>query len=373
MAPIEPENANHRSLEPAVHQGAAAIALGYLNTTIFSVGIALMLWIFDITDLPSGLVVSLAIGWSVNTAFQFGRLRLVPLIGMPLTAFLLTAVGLIAGLLISSQLLYDDALLILLEAPGTVLLGAVFGITGYLIFGTRARLLATQLELERLERSQAEQQRQIAEADLKVLQAQIEPHFLFNTLSNIQSLLHDEPDKADRMLEQLTLLLRGSLSRTREQTTTLGQELDLVQAYLEIQRIRMGDRLSFELNVEPSLRSQALPPLLLQPLVENAITHGIEARPGPGRIIIAAQRNDETLELVITDDGPGPTATPSSGQNHDQTRGNGTALANIRERLATLYGNRAGLALRSIAPTGTEASLVLPLANAASSAATDGA
>lgn len=357
MALIGPEGTQGSDVEAAAHQGPLGIALGYLNTTIFSVGIALMLWIFEITDLPGGLVVSLAIGWSVNTAFQFGRLRLAPLIGMPLTALLLTALGLVVGLLISSQLLYGDALLILLEAPGTVLLGAVFGITGYLIFGTRARLLSAQLEVERLERAQADQQRQLAEAGLKVLQAQIEPHFLFNTLSNIQSLLHDEPDKADRMLEQLTLLLRGSLNRTREQTTTLGQELELVQAFLEIQRIRMGDRLSFELQVEPSLRSQALPPLLLQPLVENAITHGIEARPGRGQIIVEAERRDGELLIAITDDGPGLLTGTSSGQR----RGHGTALTNIRERLNTLYGERAALSLSSVEAGGTRASLLLPL------------
>lgn len=261
------------------------------------------------------------------------------------------------SLLLASTLLHGEPLLMLLNAPSTLVLGVTFGIIGYLIFGTRSRLLASELQVALLEREQAEQRQRLLSTELKLLQAQIEPHFLFNTLSNIQSLIHHEPAKADAMLEQLTVLLRGSLAGTRRDSATVSEELALVRAYLDIQQIRMGDRLRYRVTADPGVASLKLPPLLLQPLVENAISHGIERRPGPGTVHIEVGRVADQLRLTVTDDGPGLNADHGVGQSAEH----GTALRNIRERLQSGYGDRAGLRLFEAQPQGVRAELALPL------------
>ena len=356
MAPTAPDPARSLAAPTAEPITLGYVVRGYAATTVFCLIIGVVLWALQITPLYNSLVVSFSIGWSVHSMSLLGRRRLEPRVGPRVSALLLTSVGLSVGLVLSGLLLYGRPLLFFIEAPGTLLLGAVLGIAGYTIFGTRARLLTAQLEVERLERTQAEQARQLAQAELKILQAQIEPHFLFNTLSNVQSLLHDEPDKADRMLEQLTVLLRQSLSRTRRETTSLGEELALIRAYLDIQQIRMGDRLSFEIDVDPQLDAMTLPPLLLQPLVENAITHGIEAQPGPGHLTLSGRRTASGAQLQVTDTGPGLTAAAGPARP-----GHGTGLANIRERLGSRYGTGAQLTLSEAPAGGLVATLNLPL------------
>jgi LytS/YehU family sensor histidine kinase len=199
--------------------------------------------------------------------------------------------------------------------------------------------------------ARASHERRLVEANLQLLQAQIEPHFLFNTLSNILSLIRDEPAKAERMLEDLTRYLRASLQRTRSREVTLDDELTLLRAYLGIQQVRMGARLRFSIDVGPDLGGLSVPPLVIQPLAENAIRHGLEPLVDGGELKVLVRRRDDQLEIEISDSGPGmmATAVPSVG------------LGNVRARLRALYQDSASLTLHPNQPRGLTAKVVIPV------------
>ena len=183
----------------------------------------------------------------------------------------------------------------------------------------------------------------------------MEPHFLFNTLANVVSLIDADTPRAKAMLESFTDYLRASLGSLRKVEHTLGDELALVEAYLRIVQIRMDDRLSYRIDVPDALRSLTLPSLSLQPLVENAVVHGLEPTIAGGSVVIEARvAEGGTLNLTVTDDGRGFDTDERS------TRGSGTALANIRERLAQRYGERGTLTIAQNPPNGVRAALQLP-------------
>ncbi len=233
---------------------------------------------------------------------------------------------------------------------GVLMLWAVLSLLSWRLYSDRARIAEAESE-RAAERARAEQlERQALDARLRTLQAQIEPHFLFNTLANVVSLVDSQPADAKRMLERLIELLRGSLSASRAQHATLGQELDLVRAYLDILAIRMAGRLQVAIDVPAALRSRPLPPMLLQPLVENAIQHGLEPKIDGGRLRVAATERDGRLEIVVEDDGVGFGNT---------TRGGGVGLSNLRERLAALFADDARMAIEDGQP-GTRVRLHLP-------------
>ena len=206
----------------------------------------------------------------------------------------------------------------------------------------------------RLRANQRAQRQQATESQLRLLQAQIEPHFLFNTLANVQSLIgHDTPG-ARQMLIDFTDYLRAGLDQLRHADSTLAQELDMARSYLQLFQIRMGERLRYRIEAGAAARAAILPPLLLQPLIENAITHGLEPKVEGGLVLIKASVRDGRLEIEVTDDGMGLDAP------RRQTRsGNGMALDNIRARLRTRYAGNAALnvAARTV---GTHVSLHLP-------------
>ena len=206
-----------------------------------------------------------------------------------------------------------------------------------------------------------EAEKRAAEAQLRLLQGQIEPHFLFNTLANVVSLIEADPPRARLMLESFVDYLRASLSGLGAATHTLGDEIDLIEAYLRIVKIRMEDRLQVSIDVPAALRRLPLPALILQPLVENAIVHGLEPQIAGGRIRVAAQRADDRLVLTVDDDGHG---VGDAGVPAARAAGTGTALANIRERLRHTYGARAALTLEPAQPRGVRASLSLPAPSA---------
>jgi two-component sensor histidine kinase len=205
--------------------------------------------------------------------------------------------------------------------------------------------------------SSVEAERRVAQAQLKLLQAQIEPHFLFNTLANVLSLMEADPQRAKRMLETFTDYLRTSLGQMRHEHHTVAQELELVQAYLQLLQMRMDDRLRFRLDADERARRALVPALLLQPLVENAVHHGLEAKVDGGEVTVRAWVEGARLHLEVCDDGLGLDAPPRArGAGRG---GNGMALANIRERLAARYGSSAMLTLVRREP-GTCALLTLP-------------
>jgi len=195
---------------------------------------------------------------------------------------------------------------------------------------------------------------QAMEAQLRLLQAQIEPHFLFNTLANVHSLIDCDTPRAKQMLETFTDYLRASLGQLRHTDSTLAAELAMVRSYLTLFQIRMEDRLRFEIDASDEALAASLPTLLLQPLVENAIEHGLEPKVEGGRVCIRARVTDGQLDICVDDDGLGLDAPRRPRQ-----RGSSMALSNIRERLRTRYGSSAALTLAPQA-VGMHASLSLP-------------
>ena len=196
-------------------------------------------------------------------------------------------------------------------------------------------------------------EKQLVQAQMRMLQAQIEPHFLFNTLANIQTLIPRAPDKASLMLDNFIAYLRQSLTASRAQEGTVKQEIDLLRNYLELLKIRMGDRLQFEFDIEHDLQGESLPPMLLQPIVENAIKHGLEPKVEGGRVRVTARRSGETMVLTVADNGLG-------FSDHADRSGAGVGLANLRDRLAVLYDGQATLTVADAAP-GTVITITAPL------------
>jgi signal transduction histidine kinase len=176
----------------------------------------------------------------------------------------------------------------------------------------------------------SELEKHLAQAKLQALQMQLNPHFLFNTLHSISSLMHKDLEAADRMIMRLSDLLRAALDSVDTQEVSLRKELELLQLYLGIEQIRFGERLTFKLDVAPDALEAQVPNLILQPLVENAIRHGIEPRARPGRIELHARRQADTLTLEVCDNGNGISAVKPARE--------GVGLSNTRARLRELYG-----------------------------------
>lgn len=197
-------------------------------------------------------------------------------------------------------------------------------------------------------------QARVTEAQLKLLQGQIEPHFLFNTLANVQSLIDFDPERAKLMLERFTDYLRASLTQLRGDTTTLAHEFATLEAYLALMQLRMGTRLQVALDLPDELRAVQLPPLLAQPLVENAIHHGLEPKIAGGTVSVTARQQDGRLLIEVADDGQGLDGPRRRG-------GNGVALENIRARLQARFGASASLDLQPRDGGGTRARIQFPL------------
>jgi signal transduction histidine kinase len=214
----------------------------------------------------------------------------------------------------------------------------------------RAKHARDQARIAKAEAERNQLEKNILEARLALMQAQVEPHFLFNTLANVQHLVETDTAAASRMLESLIQYLRAALPQMREGTTTLGRELDMARAFLDIHRVRMGSRLDYRIEVPETLKARAFPPMMLISLVENAIKHGVDPCCECGSITIRAADDGERLKVSVADTGEG--VTPK--------KGGGVGLTNIRERLKALYGSRATLVLEENAPRGVVASIEVP-------------
>lgn len=223
-----------------------------------------------------------------------------------------------------------------------------------LFFSSREKIARLQMEAAQ-EKARAESvARQAMQAQLQLLQAQIEPHMLFNTLANLQGLISFDAHRAQQLLDQLIQYLRATLSSSRAESTTLGQEFALMQAYLGLMSIRMGERLRFTLDLPEALQQIKVPPMLLQPLVENAIQHGLEPKIEGGHIHVQASTDAGVLILTVCDDG--------LGLDHPgQTKGTHLGVANIRERLRGMHGDAASLSLAANHSSGATARLTFPL------------
>jgi sensor histidine kinase YesM len=231
----------------------------------------------------------------------------------------------------------------------SVVISLFFGGIGSITYFLNRRIEQLDSEVKQRRINEIEGEKRQMEAQLKLLQAQIEPHFLFNTLANVSSLIDSDPKLARQLLERLNDWLRIALVRTRNEHTTLGDELDMLSNYLNILYIRFGERLHWQIDVTDEARRLPFPPMLLQPLVENAVRHGIEPKLGGGKIIIRARIENATLRVSVSDNGTG----------FDKASGTGTGLSNIRARLAALFGVAGKLTLES--HDGVTATLEVPL------------
>jgi signal transduction histidine kinase len=299
--------------------------------------------------------ISNAIGFSIWSTFELIRI----LVGDRVSALVLAPIAIPAGFLLGSKIAAwagaKDLVSVAVQDPthqwrllvGSLLV-AIFA-TGFFLFYWRAESDRADLQSER--RRAAEAQQSEISAKLALLQAQIEPHFLFNTLANAQSVIESDPQTAKVILEHLNQYLRVSLGRTRRTSSTLADEISVVSTLLAISELRLRGRLRYSISVPDALKAAQLPPLLLQPLVENALKHGIEPAINGGEIRIEVRREQDSLCLRVTDTGVGLNAASPEG----------VGLANVRGRLSSLYGDRGRLALYSHDPQGVVAEITMPL------------
>ena len=240
----------------------------------------------------------------------------------------------------------------------TAILGFFFGSIAVAVQTTRARVARAEAELLRSEADRQRLARKNAEAELMVVRAQIEPHFLFNTLANLSFLIKENPSQAEVLLENLIDYLQAAVPRIRGQSNTLRHEVTMASAYVSILQIRMGERLQSAFDVPVELLSAPFPPMMLITLVENAIKHGLNPLPAGGTVVVGVARCGDQLQVRVADDGAGLTE-PAGGTRE------GVGLANIRERLQAMFGAAAHLSLEPNQPRGTVATISLPLESAA--------
>jgi two-component system LytT family sensor kinase len=232
---------------------------------------------------------------------------------------------------------------------GGIVWGTLTGFLYYwLLLGIQAAFLYQRMYREQRVAA-AELEGRLTLAQLEALRLQLHPHFLFNTLNAISAFVEADPERARRMIARLGELLRRTLNGGTAAELPLTQELDLLAPYLEIQRIRFGDRLSIEVEVSDGAGEALIPTLMLQPLVENALEHGVKRTLDGARVRLRAERAGGCLRLEIADNGPGPTGGSQ-----------GVGLANTRARLAGLYGDAARFELKAVETGGTVVTIELP-------------
>jgi len=284
------------------------------------------------------IMISLGVGFSIrlcrkwlkrhypqmNLALQFFLASLFSFIVWGLTPLLLGVVKSTGGYIGDLQ-----------QYVGIFLIGSFIMVVVSFTYYRSAQAQNLKQSLAQVELEQIKKDKVLLETQLRLLQSQIEPHFLFNTLANIQALIAVDTKQANKMLAALSALLRQSLDRTRSEWLTLGHELRFNKAYLAIQKIRLGDRLNVHYDVTDKITDDILfPPMLLQPLIENAVTHGIEQLTSGGELTLLVKKEENNLLIRITNN------TPNEGSNHKGTQ---VGMNNVKTRLQQLYGEQASL------------------------------
>lgn len=239
---------------------------------------------------------------------------------------------------------------------GQLAFGLVIGVAILAVLVAGERRIERQTFDARQQEQLATAARMLAEAQLRALQAQIEPHFLYNTLANVVSLIDNQPLDAKRMLERFIDYLRASLAASRAGSATLGAELDLAASYLDVLGVRMGERLRWRIEADDASRALPIAPMLVQPLVENAVMHGLEPKVEGGEIVLRAALDDGVLRVEVRDSGRGLVAAPPRP-------GGGVGLSNLRDRVRQLHGAGARLELLDNPSGGVVARLLLPLSH----------
>ena len=340
------------------HLNARHILSEFIYTILLSTLIAAFLTFTGITT--KSFIMNLIVSQSLGISFCSIATLLLWLFKPERTASLLfiAVIGIVSGTLIGVQIgffVLHQIFPVTLNQPGkslfqVIILAITFGGVAWYFFYSKARIrLGNEvIQEEKIKRLSSE--KEALEANLRLLQAQIEPHFLFNTLSNVLSLIDTNPTDGKSMLVDLIYYLRTSLSRTLPDQTTLDQEIDMIKAYLNIQKLRMGDRLHFRVELPDAVRRLPFPPMLLQPLVENAIKHGLEPKMEGGEITIKVAEKDDLIEIEVTDTGSGFSSFHNTG----------VGIGNVRERIKLLYGEKGRLILEENEPNGVRAIIEVP-------------
>ena len=340
----------------ALAKGFRASWLTIALIAAINTGIAGVLWIEDPRPFWHPLltvqIYGFLIAYCVNVAAPWDRAR--PMGSLIAAVAIGTLAGVVAVVLVKG---YSWSYVVerWSNFAFNVFWAFVNGLFVSLFFLVKLAGARAQAALARAEADRHLLSKQAIEAELKLMQAQVEPHFLFNTLASVQFLTETDPPAANRLLGHLIAYLRAALPQLRASSTTLGKEVELARAYLNILNTRMGDRLAFAIEVPDRLREQPLPPNLLISLVENAIKHGIEPAADGGAVRLTARESDGRLVVEVADTGRGLAAASAA------SAGTGVGLANVRERLAALYGARARFTLAPQEPRGACARLEIPI------------
>ncbi len=300
----------------------------------------------------------IALGFGFSIVLSLYVLHLVaPGRWLPAKNALAFLIGMAIGLSNLSSVAYNSPTAVWVFTDNTanlrnIVFSTAISLTVFFFFYTQYRAQKYRLQAKQSALESAELNRSRAISELQLLQSQIEPHFLFNTLAHVEALTESDPQQARVLLRDLTSMLRTSLTRTRSAMTTLGEELEFLRHYLQILQHRIGDRLHFTIDCADSLRTVPLPPLLVQPLVENAIQHGLEPSVEGGELVISARSDADNLVIRVSDTGvgPGPEASKQS-----------IGLKNVRSRLRLIYGDEARCELQPNQPSGLTAQLLIPL------------
>ncbi|MCL9776265.1 sensor histidine kinase [Vibrio methylphosphonaticus] len=326
-------------------------------TTLFCLAIAVLTSSIWSASYLENAIISLGYGYSAVTCSWLVKRFLPKIAQLNLVAVGLSLVGAVClGTL--------NAYLWLKQYPGfdewqglkpILLLGLIFTAISFYFFYVQEKQFLLQQQVEQAKFEKATQDKALIESELKQLQSQIEPHFLFNTLANINVLIDYDKNQAKEVLDKLTVLLRGSMSRHRERQVDVASEIALIEAYLGIQQVRLGERLTYNIDIPAELDTFHLPPYLLQPLVENAVIHGIEPSVAGGHIQIKGRVEKGGCTLQVIDSGGGFGAV-----ENEIGAGHGIGLANVRERLSTLYGKASSLSVSAGQEQGVVSTIILP-------------
>jgi signal transduction histidine kinase len=352
-----------RPLAYVLRHVAIAVPLAAFIAAFFSIAFNDRYGVNFVYSLCIGLIVQLTIDLGRRAAaralIRFGRggeaARRSDWPGWPITLAIIPAgvwLGVNLGYALAGRLLGMRTAAPSVDDPRTLFVVLTVSLLASLAFVVvswgRARLAHSDAQAQRAQRAAAENQ-------LKLLESQLEPHMLFNTLANLRVLIGSDPPRAQAMLDRLITFLRATLQASRSGTHALADEFERLGDYLALMQVRMGPRLRYAFELPTDLRGHAVPPLLLQPLVENAIQHGLEPQREGGRIDVTARRDGARLVLEVRDSGVGLAASSSSSGTQFGTQ-------QVRERLTALYGDAAAFRLEPAAQSGTVATLTLPIA-----------
>jgi sensor histidine kinase YesM len=335
-----------------------AIAITFVANCLVGLLFAATYSVFTVKGMVIDMIYSHSIGWLIMIFLLGGRHLLWPhsvpsKLGLAMLAIVGASAAWVLGNYIGAAINGHEAFKMAKFSPTLMIPGivmtAIGSVLGMLFFSNREHFALLKAKTEQQAREAETVQRQLIGAQLSTLQAQLEPHMLFNTLANLRALIGIDPTAAQLMLDKLNSFLRATLSSTRQTHISLEQEFQLVNDYLDLMKIRMGERLTFELDLPSALQLTMVPPLLLQPVVENAIKHGIEPFTGNGSIKVSATSTATSITLSVRDTSTDVRVYEPLG-THTSPLDQGFGLAQLKERLDQLYGGKATLSVSLSSP-----------------------